>query len=54
MAVLADKCPEIQVTVVDINEERINAWNSHDPNNFPVYEPKLEDVLKKCRDNSLI
>ena len=27
MAVIADKCPEIQVNVVDINQNRINEWN---------------------------
>ena len=28
MAVIAQKCPHIEVTVVDINEDRIAEWNS--------------------------
>ena len=31
MAVIADRCPEIQVAVVDINQARIDAWNDADP-----------------------
>jgi len=34
-SVIAYKCPNIQVTVVDINKERIAAWNS---NQLPIYE----------------
>ncbi|KAJ4916599.1 UDP-glucose 6-dehydrogenase 1 [Raphanus sativus] len=50
MAVMALKCPEIQVTVVDISEPRINAWNS---DTLPIYEPGLDDVVKQCRDKNL-
>ena len=39
MAVIADRCPEIQVTVVDLNAERIAAWNDADLSRLPVYEP---------------
>ena len=39
MAVIADRCPDIKVTVVDINERRIAAWNSDE---LPIYEPGLE------------
>jgi hypothetical protein len=28
--------PAIQVTVVDLNEERIAAWNDEDVDNIPV------------------
>ena len=28
MTVIADKCPDVKVTVVDINQSRIDAWNS--------------------------
>ena len=28
MAMIAYKCPDIEVVVVDINEARIAAWNS--------------------------
>lgn len=37
MAVIADRCPQIQVTVVDLNAERIAAWNDPDLSRLPVY-----------------
>ncbi len=39
MAVIALKCPEIQVTVVDSSIEKINNWNSKDLDELPVFEP---------------
>ncbi|MEL0245375.1 MAG: nucleotide sugar dehydrogenase, partial [Flavobacteriaceae bacterium] len=53
MSVIALKCPSIKVNVVDINEDRINAWNSKDTNNLPVYEPGLSEVVKKARGKNL-
>ncbi len=53
MAVIAQKCPEINVTVVDINEERIAAWNDEDVQNIPIYEPGLSDVVKEARGRNL-
>ena len=53
MAVFAKNCPDIQIKVVDINSSKIDSWNSEDFSEIPVYEPKLEDVLKKCRDKNL-
>ncbi len=50
MAMIAAKCPEITVTVVDLNEARIAAWNSQD---LPVYEPGLLDLVNGCRDRNL-
>jgi len=50
MAVIADKCPDYQVTVVDINEKRIAAWNT---DALPIYEPGLLDVVKRCRGRNL-
>lgn len=50
MAVIADRCPDIKVTVVDINERRIAAWNSDE---LPIYEPGLEEVVKRCRGRNL-
>lgn len=50
MAVIARKCPNIRVTVVDINESRIAAWNSE---NLPVYEPGLDDVVREARGRNL-
>ena len=42
MAMIAAKCPDIQVTVADMNEARIAAWNS---DTLPVYEPGLSEVV---------
>ncbi|KAL1456921.1 hypothetical protein WDU94_001607 [Cyamophila willieti] len=49
-SVIALKCPDIQVTVVDKSEERIKQWNS---NKLPIYEPGLDEVVKKTRDVNL-
>jgi UDPglucose 6-dehydrogenase len=46
MAMIAYKCPDIQVTVVDLNQKRIDAWNS---DHLPVYEPGLDEVVKAAR-----
>ncbi len=53
MAVIADRCSEIQVTVVDLNAERIAAWNDPDLSKLPVYEPGLDAVLGRCRGRNL-
>lgn len=53
MAVIAQKCPEINVTVVDINENRIAAWNDQDVNNIPIYEPGLSKIVAEGRDRNL-
>jgi len=53
MAVIADKCPKIEVEVVDINQERISAWNNKDFDNLPVYEPGLSEIVKRCRNRNL-
>jgi UDPglucose 6-dehydrogenase len=50
MAMIALKAPGIRVTVVDMNEERIAAWNS---TRLPVYEPGLEEVVLKTRGRNL-
>ena len=46
MAVISEKCPEIKVTLVDLNEKRIAEWNSDDYQ-LPVYEPNLKPLIKK-------
>ena len=52
MAVIAFKCPKIKVTVVDINADRIKAWNgSFDQ--LPVYEPGLTEVVEEVRGKNL-
>ena len=53
MAVIADKCPHIHVEVVDINEQRINKWNTDQFDELPVYEPGLADIVKRCRGLNL-
>jgi UDPglucose 6-dehydrogenase len=53
MAVIAQKNPHIKVTVVDINPDRIAAWNDEDPDKLPVYEPGLADVVQEARGRNL-
>jgi UDPglucose 6-dehydrogenase len=53
MAVIAQKCPYIKVTIVDINESRINAWNSANFDELPIYEPGLAAVVKEARGRNL-
>jgi len=53
MAVIADRCPEIQVTVVDLNQARIDAWNDPDLSKLPVYEPGLDALVGRCRGRNL-
>jgi UDPglucose 6-dehydrogenase len=53
MAIIAQKCPHIQVTVVDMNTERIAAWNDADTKNIPIYEPGLSAVVDEARDRNL-
>ena len=53
MSVIALKCPHIQVNVVDVNKERIDAWNSNDLNKLPVFEPGLSDVVNQARGRNL-
>ena len=53
MAVIAQKNPHINVTVVDINVDRINQWNSTNLKNLPIYEPGLDKVVENCRDKNL-
>lgn len=53
MAVIAQKCPEIQVTVVDINEQRIRDWNDENLDNLPIYEPGLKEVVAEARGRNL-
>jgi len=50
MAVIAHKCPDIKVTVCDLNERRIAAWNS---SNLPIYEPGLQEVVEEARGRNL-
>ncbi|KAG8281311.1 hypothetical protein J6590_061645 [Homalodisca vitripennis] len=49
-SVIALKCPDITVTVVDLSKERISQWNS---DKLPIYEPGLDEVVQKCRGVNL-
>ena len=53
MSVIAFNCPKLRVDVVDINKERIEAWNSEDFSKLPIFEPGLEEIVKKCRGVNL-
>ncbi len=50
MAMIAKNCPEYTVTVVDINQERIERWNSND---LPIFEPGLLEVVQQTRGKNL-
>lgn len=50
MATFANKCPTYKITVADINQDRINAWNS---DNLPIYEPGLDDLVSNARGKNL-
>ncbi len=50
MAMIAHKCPHIDVKVVDINAERIAQWNS---DQLPIYEPGLDEIVRECRGRNL-
>jgi len=50
MAMIAKNCPEHKITVVDINQERIDRWNSDD---LPIYEPGLLEVVQEARGRNL-
>lgn len=51
-AVIALKCPHITVTIVDLNQARVDAWNSPDFK-LPIYEPGLEEVVREARGRNL-
>tara|TARA_B100001059_G_scaffold14219_1_gene11456 strand:+ start:1612 stop:3024 length:1413 start_codon:yes stop_codon:yes gene_type:complete len=53
MAVIALKCPHINVYVVDINQSKIDLWNDKNLDNIPVYEPGLKEIVSKTRNKNL-
>ncbi len=53
MAVIALKCPHLQINVVDINHERIDSWNQDDFSKLPIYEPGLDKIISECRGRNL-
>ena len=50
MAMIAHKCPDIKITVVDLNEHRIAEWNS---SKLPIYEPGLREIVESARNQNL-
>ena len=53
MAIMATKCPDLIFNIVDINKERIDAWNSEDLSNLPIFEPGLENIILNTRNKNL-
>lgn len=53
MSVIAQKNPQIRVTVVDMNTDRIAAWNDPDLSKLPIYEPGLDEVVGEARGRNL-
>lgn len=53
MAVLAQQCPHIKVTVVDLNVKRIADWNDENLDNLPIFEPGLDKIVKEARGRNL-
>ena len=53
MAIIAQKCPHIKVTVVDLNEKRIASWNDPNVENIPIYEPGLSAIVASARGSNL-
>ena len=50
---IPDRCPHIQASVVDLNAERIAAWNDPDLSKLPVYEPGLAALVDRARGRNL-
>jgi len=50
MAVIADKCPEYKITLVDVDHEKIDKWNSDE---LPIFEPGLDEIVKRRRGKNL-
>ena len=53
MAVIADKCSDIRVTVVDMNLKRINSWNDENLDQIPIFEPGLKEIIQRTRNKNL-
>ena len=53
MAVIADKCKNLIIKVVDINQKRIDDWNNEDLSYLPVFEPGLAEIVGRTRNKNL-
>ena len=53
MAVIAHECPDLKISVIDKNTEKIKSWNTLDLDNLPVYEPGLSKIIEVTRNRNL-
>jgi len=53
MAVIAYKCKNIVVNVVDTNKIRINSWNDDNLTKLPIFEPGLDKIISATRNKNL-
>ncbi|RPG57250.1 MAG: nucleotide sugar dehydrogenase [Flavobacteriales bacterium TMED235] len=53
MAVIALKCPDIKVIVVDNNSQKIDLWNDKSLDNLPIFEPGLKEIISQTRGKNL-
>lgn len=53
MSVIANQCPHINISIVDVNADRIAAWNNEDLSTLPIYEPGLADIVGEARHRNL-
>ena len=53
MSVIADNSPDIEVTLVDIDDKKIAAWNDKNLSNLPIFEPGLKEVVSRNRNKNL-
>ncbi len=53
MSVMADRCPDLKINVVDSNNQRIESWNSKDLSKLPIFEPGLDVIINRCRGRNL-
>ena len=53
MSMIAYKCPNTSITVVDINQKRIDLWNSNNLKKLPIFEPGLEEIISEVRGKNL-
>ncbi len=53
MSVIADRCPNVEVRVVDINKQRIDAWNDSNLSKLPIFEPGLDLIISRTRGRNL-
>tara|TARA_A100001035_G_C27775738_1_gene498901 strand:+ start:995 stop:2407 length:1413 start_codon:yes stop_codon:yes gene_type:complete len=53
MSVIADKCPNLNINVVDKNSKRIELWNSTNLDLLPIFETGLDKIIERCRGKNL-